>query len=44
MTLHRDAGLTREELERPPTASAIRDLRATLHHLLQVVAGIHLAC
>jgi len=31
----RDAGLTREELERPPTASAIRDLRATLHHLLQ---------
>ena len=32
----RDAGLTREELERAPAASAVRDLRATLHHLLQV--------
>ena len=34
--MNRDAGLTREELERPPAASAVRDLRATLHHLLQV--------
>lgn len=31
----RDAAIAREELERPPAATAVRDLRATLGHLGQ---------